>query len=361
MTLPDLVLHVGMPQTSGTMLQRALTRMRPQLREHGVAYLSHDAIMQFANVHGWLANPKPVPSRAGAFEEELAAARERACRETREASTDGAVHTVLLSSHGLLGRAHVGRPDASQFRPQAVPAIEQTIRALGAETVRLVCHVRRQDELMEYSYMQEVMGGRHHSFAHQFPYQFEPALNYVDLIERISAIDAVTETTVFAFERTRYRLREALDELLGTVNLAGRLDGEAAGRLSLGRIYSSRGMRVALGMNPYLDWSEERGLVRDFVLRTFPANHRDDSRFLDAATRRRILEVYASSNQTLFSRYLPELPADTYVDDEHTDEISAMPAPPRSSGRAARSGGLMAFLVRRARRLRRRAARRTAG
>lgn len=325
MNPPRLVLHVGMQQSAATMLQRAMSRLRPQLRSLGVAYLGHAEIQALDHAAGWDTDDTADPDRATAFERELASAVEAERRRT-EAACGRPPRIVLLSSDHLVGRRNVGLDDAARFRPRAVSAVTQVVRALDIEDTQLVLYTHRQDRLMELCYLREVRAGRHHGFDEQFPYLFEPVLTYADLVERLAAIPGVSGVTVRPVEPVYADPTAFVGDFLDVVGLEERPDLDVVGRLSPHRVYSSRGLRIALGMNPLLDNDEDRRLVRTFLMENFAARRARDSRFVPEHVRRRILLTYQEPNRRLFSTHMPDLPEDSYADDEATERLAAASA-----------------------------------
>lgn len=325
---PGLVLHIGMQQSGATMLQRALSRLRPQLRARGVAYVGHGRISELDHVAGWDAGTDADDSQAQAFARELAETVEHERRKVAETNPDGA-GTVLLSSDHLVGAGNIDRSDATVFRPRAVPATSQVIRALRAERVRLVLYTQRQDRLMEFCYLREIQNGRHHGFARQFPDRFAPVLDYADLIERLRGLPEVVDITVRPFELIDADRRAFVDDFLGVVGLQGALDLATVGTdLSPHRVYSRRALKIALGMNPHLDIRRERRLLREFLLANFAAQDDRQSRFLPKRARQRILDAYREQNRQLFRRYMPDLPEDSYDDNDATARLATVLRPP---------------------------------
>lgn len=323
MNVPRLVLHIGMQQSGATMLQRAMALLRPQLHGLGVGYLGQDEIQALDHAAGWNTDGTADPHLATAFERELATAVE-AERRRAEGVRGRPPGIVLLSSDHLVGRRNVGPVDAARFRPHAVAAVSQLVRALGTGDTQVVLYTHRQDRLMELCYLREIQSGRHHSFDEQFPYRFEPVLDYDDLVERLHAIPGVSTVTVRPVELVYTDPKAFVGEFLDVAGLETRPDLDVVGRPSPHRVYSGRGLRMALGMNPFLDSDEDRQLVRAFLMENFAARRPRDSRLLPEHVRRRILHTYRERNRRLFARHMPDLPEDGYDGDDATDRLGAV-------------------------------------
>lgn len=365
----DLVLHIGMQQSGANMLQRALSRLRPQLRTHGVAFIGHCHIADFEHLAGWRCRDEADPAQAEAFERELVDVV--AHEQKRIADAGGMARgPVLIASDHLVGAANLTAADETAFRPNATAAVAHVITALGAERVRLVLHAHRQDRLMEFCYLHEIQMGRHHAFDDQFPRRFEPLLDYTDLIARLGALPGVVDIRVRPFELIGAGPRAFVEDFLGTLDLAGVLDLDGVtDDLRPYHVYSRRGLRIALAMNPQLETARERVLVRQFLLRNFAAEDDRWSRFMPKGERRRILAAYRDANRRLFQRHMPDLPEDSYDSNAATARLGSehaggsgrgrdvpASADPDVTVRAARADGRAAQVVERVRATRRRAA-----
>lgn len=317
MSAPELVLHIGMQQSGATMVQRALSRLRPQLRAHGVVYIGHRRISELDDLAGWACGADADPARADAFARELASAVDHERDRVRQAGADPRM--VLLSSDHLVGSANVDGTDGDPFRPHAVPAVAQVVAALGARSVGLVLYTHRQDRLMEFCYLREIQKGAHHGFDDQFPQRFDPVLDYGDLIARLRALPEVGDIRVRPFELIGAGPTAFIDDFLEAVGLRGALDlGVLGDDLAPHRVYSRRGLKIALGMNPHLETDRDRKLVRGFLLESFAAPDDRQSRFLPKRVRGQILQAYRDTNRHLFATAMPDLPEHSYDDNDAT-------------------------------------------
>ena len=318
----DGVFFVGGAEGGTRLLQAALATRRAQLRQRGIRYLDDSTLDGFAHLAGWRASPRPVPDEALAFEHELAAAvgAEPGGMGRRDPGV------LVLAAERLLGLASIGRRDRAQFRPCAVPALTQVIQALGLSAVRLVVQTRRQDRLMERSYVREIEAGHHHRFVHQFPYRTKPALDYGELLERLAGVPGVADVVVRPVEIAAAGAAVAVRDLLTVAGLPTDLDLDAACDGLTDRNYSYRGVKVARGMNPHVKTAEDRALVRDYVLRRFGADGGDHARIIRPEQRAAILAAYGGANREVFRRYLPGLPEDSYAGDEQTERMVRLAA-----------------------------------
>jgi hypothetical protein len=341
----DLVLHVGMPR-SGAVIRRALTRLRPQLRTHRVAYIGDPQIAGLGHVAGWECGPHASSPQASTFDGELATLVAAERRHAAGVTGRRTPVRTIVSSNRLLGAGDVGRRDAEQFRPYAIPATTQVIKALSARRVQVVLYTQRQDRLMELSYLQRMRTGRAHAFEDEFPDCFEPRFDYLELIDRLRTVPAVADVVVRPLELVDAGQHAFVNEFLGLVGLENRLDLDAMGLDPWPYLpgYSARGARLALALTPLMDTPAERRRLRGFVWENYSTRERYDTDFLDRDVRRGILDSYAELNRELFRTHLPDLPVESYSDDPSTFALgnvlgqpSAPPPPPLSArlGKAA--------------------------
>lgn len=323
----DLTAHVGMPR-SGAVLRRALSRLRPQLRTHGIAYVGGPDLDHLPHAD-WDTRADGQTDAARDFRREVRAALAEERRWAAGALGRHTPHT-LISSDRLLGARRLGLRDGQQFRPDAERALGQAIRSAGSRRVRVVLYTQRQDRLLEDAYLQWLRVGAHAELDELFPYALEPVLDYAALAARLESVPNVAEVAVSPFETVTAGTRAFVEDFSRWVGLRGRLDTYAIGAdvVAHARQYSAHGVALARAMNQHLDTVDEIESVRDFLTRSFACGEPHVTEILDRATRRRLLENYRETNHALFSRYLPELPVDSYDDDVTTFALgNVLPQP----------------------------------
>lgn len=341
----DLVLHVGMPR-SGPPLRRALQQLRPQLHSHGVAVLGTAELKRLAHLKGWDSDGQAQRGQAAAFGRDLAAAVRSASRHAAGVLGRRSVQ-VVISSDRLLGGAALGRDDADGLRPYAERATAHVIESLSAQRVGVVLYTHRQDRLMELAYLRRVQAGERHSFAEQFPYRFEPVLDYANLVERLRGVAHVADVVVRPVELLDAGTHSFVNDFLSTVGLRDTLDLYAlpTDLSPHPDVYSGRAAQLAVAMRPLLETAAETRLVNDYLAKNYLAGERYTTDLLEKDDRRRILDAYASRNEELFRTHMPDLPADSYADDTatfHLANFARSAAPPPEPGAAARLGAAAA-------------------
>lgn len=320
----ELVVHAGLHQTHTAVLQGALRRLRPQLGSRGIGFVDHAAMSQLPGLGGWQRELVSDPAATRAFERALGLLVSGEEAEVTRRSGDPPRATIV-SSDDLLGRRNIDQRDEGRFRPFAVPAVAQAIRATAASTVRVVLYIRRQDRFMELCYLRAIEEGGHHTFAQHFPRRFEPVLDYGELIDRLRGLPEVREVHVRPIEFVRSDAAGRADDLLAVLGQRGQFDlDEPEPDVTPEPRYSHRALRIALDINGFLETERERSRVREFLTEQFPGGDDDTTRFLSEDDRGRILDAYAPTNRRLFERYLPDLPVDAYA----TDRPPAVLSPP---------------------------------
>jgi hypothetical protein len=307
----DLVLHVGLPFAGGDVLRRALALLRPQLREHGIAYIDHAELAGLPNLAGWRAvGDGHDPKLAARFGQDLGAL----VRGARAQCAAGERATVVISSEWLLGAAPLGIADESMLRPDAAAALGQVLAALEPRRARIVLYTRRQDRLLEHAYIRRVMGGHPQPPRTQFPFRLRPVLDLGDLVRRIAAVPGVADVVVKPFELRPDGVAAFVTDFLHSVGPAGLLDLSEVSALEPGRIYSAEAVRVSQAVVGHMDTHDERIRWRAFAVKTFgvPNDDEEQTRVFSDSVRLSILGAYRQLNRDFFGEYVPGVPRSTY-------------------------------------------------
>jgi hypothetical protein len=294
MTRPDLVLQLGASHDSIDMLREALTGLRPQLRSHGVSFVS-------------LGRNDPAQSLAALLAEErthASAARPDACPTF--------ISCLLSGPEAPTG----GGPSVSGPYPDAVAVTRHVIKATGSSQVLVMLHIQRQDQLMERAYLDAVLAGGSHEFADQFPHREDTALDFGPLVKQLRDEPKVHEVRVRPVELALADPAGFVDDVLDAVGLSGELDlSVVPAAVPATRRLSARGVRIAAAMNAHLDDEAERADVHEFLVEHFgvtAARSANVRGIIDDQERARIVRTYAQVNHALFAEYLGDLPADSY-------------------------------------------------
>lgn len=323
--VPRLVLHVGIHKTATSTLQTALRSLRPQLRAHGVAFINHKQVKKLPHVRAWAARLTADPLKAPRFMAELRSLVEEEVGHVQRV-TGRPARCVLVSSEQMVGARMPCEVDFPVFRPLAEVGIAQILDALGASDAHVALYTRRQDTLMESAYMWEIQKGLGHTIHEQFPFMFEPVMDYSQLADRIAGISGIGSLRVRPFESISAGSLAYLDDFLSNVDLAGSLDYSVfEASPSANRSYSQKALDIALIINPYLDTAKQRAGAKRMLKGLFPVGEYPHAVILEDLDREKVLAAYRDANERLFSKWMPDLPAGTYSTIEATRKLPTVP------------------------------------
>ena len=324
MSVPRLVLHVGMPRTATTSVQQSLVALQPQLRRRRIGYISHSTLVSGPSRAGWMNRVGAEASRRGDFNAELRELVRKEFSACRRA-TGRTARTLFISSEALLGARVPGPVDFPIFRPYAEQAISQVVEAVDPDRVELILTVRRQDRLMESSHVWELQKGRHFKLSTQFPYWPQPQLSYTALLSRLGALPRVADVHVRPFELISGGLLGFLADIIQPLGLRRALDLSAVPKSATtrNRSYSQPAVSLAREINRHLETPQQRAAAKDFLLTTFPSPPYPPATILLPQRRERILRAYAEDNRALFQRWMPHLPADSYATEADTKAMAS--------------------------------------
>ena len=201
----ELVLHIGIPKTGTTSLQRFFTSNRSKLNDYGWDYPSLTG--QWSN---------PSGSRNGNFLVRLCRDRLESASKTRDAEENMRMLEQSLSSfpHALLSDEEFFYSPVridSHCPEKAMTAfwneVSQVIGELGASSVTCIVYLRRQDEWLSSWWKETVKhGGTGQSFAdYASSAGVRAVLSYSTLIETIEgAFDEPCKLIVRLYDRSGF-------------------------------------------------------------------------------------------------------------------------------------------------------------
>jgi len=285
---PELLVHIGRPKVGSTALQGFLNYNRQALAAKGICYprtgLYQGASHQFSLV--FLPNLPDYPVVASVATDQLYA---QLAQEVTEAGTGRA---VLSSEHFWL------------VKPQLLKPL-----LLEHFDVRIVAYLRRQDDVLLSSFIQEIRGG---SLSLDCPMD-----DYLADRHRLKLLDydAVLRKWEKAFgqENIEVRLYENLQPGSGIVrdflSLLGVEDSDdfdfvdtrRNGSPALDLLRIQEVLRsYPVGEIPHRQLS---GIITEVSEHLGMKDDLDPRQLITQAQRRRVLEQFESSNQRLFQRY----------------------------------------------------------
>lgn len=252
----DLVLHVGMPRAT-SIIGPALRRLQPQLRAHGVAYVTGTQLARLPRASGWNSDRLTRHKDRAAFARQVVALA-RAEQQRAGRLWHRRPVPVVIAGDQLLGRRDIGRRDAEQLRPYASEAISQVVEALSARNVQIVIHTHRQDRLLELAYLSQLRAGQHTTIEESFGDLTRAVLDYADLVARLRTVPNVCDLVVRPVELADAGVHAFVEDMLSHLGLSDTLDLCVLGADldPYPNVYSPRGAALARAMNPLVHGAE---------------------------------------------------------------------------------------------------------
>jgi hypothetical protein len=313
-----LILHVGVPKTGTSLIQRTMRQLRPELRRSGVVYIDRKAMHRLPDRPSWSAYGTGPEENRPRF---LADLREVVKRERLQ--TAPRARTVVMSNESMIGR--VAPEYGDPFWPRATDALTDVVSALEPKSTRVIMYIRRQDRLLESLFMQRIHLGatmawnRFHEAACR-----DDRIRYQDLIQAIETVPTVEEISVAPFELIGAGGVPFVTHFLRSLNLGlERLVADREDEKPSNPSYTQPAYELALKINKHLETPAQRELTRKYLRQLFPADEYPKAQLLTDDQRNELIEVYRPTNEKFFAEYLPEFPVDSYSSPEATGRLGA--------------------------------------
>jgi len=329
--IEQLILHIGVQKTGSSLIQRSMRSARKRIRSAGVGYVDRRAFLDMPDMWAWAAYGRQSFSNE-AFREQLSEAV-----RVEMGKTAGSGDRVLISNESIVGRL---QPDyQNPFWGRAAASVGELIEVLQPRTTSVVVYVRRQDRLLESVYMQRIHTG-HTTTWEEFRDLTcrDLRVGYTRLIESLESVSGVDEIQVRPFEIIAGGGRLFVADFLEMAGLGG--IRVPKGNDPSNQSYTAPAWEAAMVMNQYVESAEDAKAVRRFLGRLFPASDYPKAILLSDEERGELLEMYREENRDLFTRYLPQFPADSYSTDELPSEITdfLVPSEPEAPAPKPKSG-----------------------
>jgi hypothetical protein len=312
-----LILHIGLPKTGSSLIQRSLRSIRRPMRRRGVAYISRGRIRDLANYPRGAGGKRPVSPE---FVAELrAAVEEEAAKELRR------IDTVLISNEAAAGWPRGDEP----FWPHAAIRIEALIESIKPASTEIVAYVRRQDRFLESLYMQRIHGGDSISWE-QFRDKTcgDDRVRYAELLDSLVALPTVERMRIRPFEIIAAGAAAFVADFLDGIGVGELvLELEPKTMASANPSYTVPAWQAAMAINRFVDTEEKREEVRRFLREMFPLGEYPKPELLTETQRMRLIERYSPHNERLFAKYLPEFPVDAYSTLEGVSKLEGFLSP----------------------------------
>lgn len=313
-TIKHLVLHVGVPKTGTSLIQRSLRKLRPQLRERGIAYVDRKQIHRLAHRRSWGAYATGPPEDKGAFASELKSVTRSEMRQTA-----GKTKTVVISNESLIGR--VAPEFGDPYWPRAVDGVGEVIAALRPKRTDILLYTRRQDRLLESQYMQQIHLGKSLRWDRFIAGAGkDDRVRYRDLVEVLGGLPTVESIDIRPFEIIGAGAAPFVADFLASFDLAHLVSHiENFGKSNPS--YTQPAWEAALLMNPHLRTPEQRDDTRKFLKQLFPPDEYPPAQLMTDEQRMELLDIYAPANESFFRDFLPGYPVDSYATPEGVDKL----------------------------------------
>lgn len=265
---PAVAYHVGAHKTGTSLVQAFLRARRPELAEQGADFVTRGGM---ADLFQWgrrlVRDPGPLAERIA------------------RTAQDPAYRLLILSHENTLDRPFVpGRPG---LYPRAAEIAEALRPVLAGFDHRIVLSVRPQAEFVESYYLQTIHEGGHQTFERWLGRIDLDALSWQPLVRTLGDAFGPDRVRVVDFRLIKQGQHAFLDHFLEVVDPGLRLDTDydTIANASL----SEKGLQMALGANPHLKNSQERGQLRVFLRNHF-SNQRYPRPVLLSDEQRRALQ-----------------------------------------------------------------------
>ena len=313
-----LILHVGVPKTGTSLIQRTMRQLRPELRSSGIAYIDRKAMHRLRDRPSWAAYATGPKENRPRFLSDL---RDVVKRERLRALPKA--RAVVMSNESMIGR--IAPEFGDPYWPRATAALTDVVTALKPSSTRVVMYIRRQDRLIESLYMQRIhLGGSLNWTKFHRAVCGDDRVRYQDLVQAIAEVPTVEKISVAPFEligagggRFVTHFMESLD--LGIEALVADRDDPKPSNPS----YTQPAYELAMKINKRLETPAQRELTRKYLRELFPADEYPKAQLLTNEQRSELIEIYRPANEKFFAEYLSEFPVDSYSSPEATSRLGS--------------------------------------
>ena len=196
------ILHIGAHKTASTHLQKTLEKNRPRLTEAGVA-LFGPAQLREAPFH----ITKMLRS-----EEKIA---QGALRPVLRRKMGNAERLVITEENLIGGAHHPEHVETGRFYPRAVKRLKRLIKAFALKDIELMLAVRDPCGFFTSAYSQALFGGRLILFDDFLQGRDVTAMQWSELVRRLTTLPKVERVTVWTYEDYAQSLPEILTRMVG--------------------------------------------------------------------------------------------------------------------------------------------------
>jgi hypothetical protein len=308
--LEQLILHVGLPKTGSTLLQKALHSQQPQLESAGWQVVPRGELDDLCK--GELKRWRTEPNKTGRLDRAM----------DRIAAQFSDENKLIITHEDLLG--HILSFQRGTPYPEAQVVLEQLLARLAPESVKVVIYLREQARYLESVYLQLIRVGNAYSFDEYMQGFDSPnCLAWLPLLERIESVVGKDAMIVRKFETIRHGAGPFCRKFLADLGIsASKQLGFATTTVNRG--YSAVALEIARTANPLLDDADQRTL-RSFLDEHFSNRTHPPPQLLTDEQRDAIRTALQADNEAVQARYLapPEEAGDKTHDEQDANKQDA--------------------------------------
>lgn len=312
-----LILHVGVPKTGTSLIQRTMRQLRPELRSSGIAYIDRKAMHQLPDRTSWAAYGTGPEGNRHRFLSDLRAVvkreRLRALPKAR---------AVVMSNESMIGR--IAPEFGDPYWPRATAALTDVVTALKPASTSVIMYIRRQDRLIESVFMQRIhLGGTLNWKQFHRKVCSDDRVRYQDLVQAVADVPTVEKISVAPFELIGAGGGPFMTHFMQSLDLGieGMITDQQLGPSNPS--YTQPAYELAKKINKHLETPAQRELTRKYLRKLYPADKYPRAQLLTEEQRSELIEIYRPTNETFFAEYLPEFPVDSYSSPEATSRLGA--------------------------------------
>lgn len=253
MALNSVVLHLGAHKTATSLIQKFM-RDNPKLcRDAGIVAPRRSETDRYIR---W-GRRADIAAGGGELRERIA-----------EADRGDAEHFVI-SHENAIGRPLTSR--GGRLYPDARTRATEVRGALGDLPLTVVYYVRQAADFVESYYLQSIQEGGTAEFAEWFSQYHGPSLSWDPVYEDLCAVFGAEAVHIRSFDEEIKKGQAGFLE--GFFSIFAPDKDEQLGNFEYEPVQNSsiseRGLELALVINPLIDTSAERKLVRKFLQENF--------------------------------------------------------------------------------------------
>ena len=291
-----IYVHLGSWKTATTTVQQLLRQGEKPLRRQSAFFVDQRSESHLSDFQPKFRRAiKAIQGRS----RDVTARIDDAANVFLSLSRDGSRGTAVHSWEGLLGHPLKSSKDVMYHAEATAEWFEPIVRRAD---VRFVLTIRKQEDLVEAMYGQEVRKGRANYGIDRFLWEWLPKdLSWERVITPFASRFGKDRIRVVPFESIRSGPRKFVQAVLGDAVNASALGEPAHSNPS----FSHVAVEIARAAVPFLEPADIAKLEK-FLQDNFSNLTHRRSEFLTPTLRRLVQERYGDSNRSIFREHMPD-------------------------------------------------------